>query len=138
MLDLADVTELEAQVLQRATVTVGGTETLDGVTTTRLDIRIAPEAFADLFRDPLGSLGNAVSGEADIAVDRYLLSLWVDPDGYVRKLTFDLRVQLVVRDPELPEPVTLVETGTGEFHFSPVSEPIAWPESPEAFLQGQE
>ncbi|MFO7173784.1 MAG: copper amine oxidase N-terminal domain-containing protein, partial [Bacillota bacterium] len=30
MLDLADVTELEAQVLQRATVTVGGTETLDG------------------------------------------------------------------------------------------------------------
>lgn len=123
-----------SQLSEAASVTIRGTETIDGITTTRLDVRFAPETVNRVIAK--GGLGWPGLDEAvsEVTYNWYNLSLWADEDGQVRKIAVDLSMTTVFTNPE-GGPVTQTTSRKGEFRFVPVSEPIVWPESLEAYLQ---
>jgi len=133
-MELPDLKALQEELLAGATATIVGTEEVDGVRTTRLDVQLSPEAVNRL----VGKLVQVELAElaTEVTFDRYSFSLWADADGQVRKMTLVMDLKMVIEDP-VAGPITITQSAQSEFRFVPVSEPIDWPESLEAYLQSQ-
>lgn len=116
-------------VLAGATVAVGGTEVMDGVTTTRLDVTVSPAAFAGLGATIAEAMEFSAAEAGSIRVQRVNLSFWVDPaTGFTHKSTVEMVMEVAEVEVDVPVPMSATLTLKGGVRATPVSEPIDWPD----------
>jgi len=126
-LDLNALQQLGEDILAAADVAVTGEEVINGVQTYRVDV--------DLTNAPLFDAVFSLFGEAPfeglemgMSVDKYLISNWIDAEGFTHKMTMDMVMSMTFAE-EGQDPITMVSKMFGEFVFEPLTEAIAWPEA---------
>lgn len=107
---LANLVKLEEELLDGATFAVVGTELVDGVNTTRIDVDVPGERLASLVNEMLGSL-NLPAGELpefqfDVKGIHY--RMWIEPQsGALRKQDVDLQMTMTIHDPQTAQPIQM-------------------------------
>jgi hypothetical protein len=124
-----ELVKLQEDVIRNAVVSVSGTEQVDGVQTTRLDVDLSKMNFNDMVKKVMGALPVPAGQMPDMRFDieKYTMTYWVNPETqFIHKLA--LEMQLTMNVTTQGQTASAKMSMKGEMLSRPVSEPIQFPD----------